>query len=64
MKKPEVATEVAVPLGTGTDTVPVRRPCPGKCCGQGIRELGLPKVLSETACRGDDRWTFDNWDGG
>jgi hypothetical protein len=24
----------------------------------GIRELGLPKVLSETACRGDDRQTF------
>jgi len=39
-------------------------PNPGECCGRGIRELGLPKVLSETACRGDDRQTFGNWDGG
>ena len=37
--------------------------CPGECCGQGIRELGLPKVLSETARRGDDRQTFRSRDG-
>src|SRR5450759_2936234 len=30
----------------------------------GLRELGLLKVLSETACRGDDRSTFRYRDGG
>jgi hypothetical protein len=40
--------------------VSVRRPggSIGERCGRVIRELGLPKVLSETACRGDDRQTF------
>ena len=33
-------------------------PCPGKGCGQGLREPGLLEVLSEPACRGDDRSTF------
>lgn len=36
----------------------MRRPCPGKGCGQGLREPGLLEVLSEPACRGDDRSTF------
>src|ERR1035437_7972991 len=38
--------------GTGTGDVSVRRPCPGECCGRGIRELSLPRLLPETACCG------------
>jgi hypothetical protein len=49
--------------GCETGDVSVRRPCPGERCGRVIRELGLPKVLSETACRGDDRQTFRYRDG-
>ena len=40
---------------------PLDAPNPGERCGRVIRELGLPKVLSETACRGDDRQTFPYW---
>jgi len=45
-------------FGRTGDAAPVRHPCPGKCCGQGLRELGPPKLLSKTACLGDDRQTF------
>jgi len=52
--------------GTGTHdhvSYDVSPPGPGERCGRVIRELGLPKVLSETACRGDDRQTFPLCDG-
>ena len=52
MKKPEVAMEVAVPLGTGTNTVPARRPCPGNAADRGYGNSACPRLFRRPRAAG------------